>query len=345
MSGMISKNQSGFTLVELMVSLVISLFLMAGLVGLFISNKQVYRVSEASSRVQENGRFAFSFLKKDVRMAGFMGCVGTSSGIQINNNVDTSKTSGANLNYAISGFDGTDSVIGYSYATGSIPAGLSGLGLSAGTATGNIMPDTDVIVIKRGEACTGGQLVNPKANANFKIADNSSCGIQKNDVVLVSNCQGGDFFAVVNTVQPTASPATLSTGSSLNINNQVSADYGTESEIFRFQVSVFYVGVGANGDASLFSRNLVNGAFQNRELVENIEDMTITYGVDSDGDRAANYFVGASGVTATDWENVVSIRITVDARSPQKNITQSTVNSDRRLRHSFTGTIKIRNRI
>jgi len=339
------KKQAGFTMVELMVAMLISLFLMAGVIGIFISNKQVYRISEASSRVQENGRFAFSFLKQDVRMAGYMGCVGANSGITINNNVDTTKVASANLNYAISGYDGTDSVVGYSYATGSLPTDLSSLGLSTGTAAGNVLTNTDAILVKRGEPCAGGRLVNPKDNANFKIADNTSCGIQQNDVVLVSNCEGGDFFAVVNTVQPTASPATLSTGSSLNINNQVSRDYGTESEIFRFQVAIFYVGVGSNGNPALYKRNLVNGAFQNSELVENIEDMTISYGVDSDGDKAPNFFVNAASVIATNWANVVSVRITVDSRSPQQNVVQSNTNSDRRLRHSFTETVKIRNRI
>jgi len=333
------------TLVELMVAVVIGLFLMAGLISIFVSSKQAYRVSEASSSVQENGRFAFSFFKRDIRMAGYMGCVGTSSGITINNNVDSSKVANANLNYAITGFDGTDSITGYSYATGTLPAGATSLGLIAGTATGNVMTNTDIIVVKRGEPCAGGKLVNPKDNANFKIADNASCGIQKNDVVLVSNCLGGDFFAVVNTVQPTASPATLSTGSSLNIDNKVSAEYGTEAEIFRFQVSAYYIGVGASGSPALFSRSLVNGSFQNRELVEDVEDMAVSYGVDTDADSAANFFVAAGSVTATNWANVVSIRITVDARSRQQNVVASNATADRRLRHSFTETIKVRNRI
>jgi len=339
------KTQSGFTLVELMIAMVISLMLLAGTISIFISNKQVYRISEASSRVQESGRFALNFLKRDVRMAGFMGCLGTAGGGVVNNNVDTTKVPSANLSYAVTGFDGTNAVIGYSYATGALPAGMTGLGLSTGTNLGDVMTNTDSVVIKRAEACEGGSLVNPKDNANFKIADNTSCGIQKNDVVIVTNCEKSDMFAVVNTVGATASPATLSTGSSLNINNKVSASYGKESEIYRFQVSAFYIGVGTTGGPSLFSRTLVNGAFVNRELVEDVEAMTVTYGVDSDADKAANYYVAAGSLVAADWVKVVSVRISVDVRSPQQNVVQSTTIADRRLRHTFTETIKIRNRL
>jgi len=347
MSMLLNKKQSGFTLIELMVAMVISLMLMAGTISIFISNKQVYRVSEASSRVQESGRFALNFLKRDIRMAGFMGCLGTVSGGKANNNVDTTKVPSANLSYAVNGFDGTNSVIGYSYATGALPAGLTGLGLSTGTSTGNVMTNTDSVVVKRAESCEGGNVINPKDNANFKIADNTSCGIQKNDVVLVTNCEQSDLFAVVNTVGATASPATLSTGSSLNINNKVSGSYGKESEIYKFQAAAFYIGVGsrAGGGPSLYSRTLVNGAFVNRELVEDVEDMTITYGVDTDSDKAPNYYVAAGSIAAADWDKVVSVRITVDVRSPQQNIVQSTAITDRRLRHTFTETIQIRNRI
>jgi len=348
MSMLLNKKQSGFTLIELMVAMVISLMLMAGTISIFISNKQVYRVSEASSRVQESGRFALNFLKRDVRMAGFMGCLNMASGAKVNNNVDTSKVPSANLSYAVNGFDGTNSVTGYSYGTGSLPTGLGSLGLSPGTTTaGDVMPNTDSIVIKRAESCPGGNVVNPKDNANFKIADNSSCGIKKNDVVFVTNCEQSDLFAVVNTVGATASPATLSTGSSLNINNKVSGSYGKESEIYKFQVAAFYIGVGsrAGGGPSLYSRTLVNGAFVNRELVEDVEDMVITYGVDTDSDKAPNYYVAAGSIAAADWDKVVSVRITVDVRSPQQNIVQSTAITDRRLRHTFTETIQIRNRI
>ena len=63
------RTQAGLTLVELMVAMVIGLLLLAGISQVFVSNKQTYRLLEAQSHVQENGRFAFEFMARDVRMA------------------------------------------------------------------------------------------------------------------------------------------------------------------------------------------------------------------------------------------------------------------------------------
>lgn len=63
--------QQGFSLVEIMVALVISLFLTAGIIQLFISSQQTYRVTQALSRLQENGRFIIDRMAFDIRMAGY----------------------------------------------------------------------------------------------------------------------------------------------------------------------------------------------------------------------------------------------------------------------------------
>lgn len=64
-------RQQGFTLVELMIAMVLGLFLVGGVLSVFLSNSQTYRTNEALSRVQENGRFALEFLASDLRHAGF----------------------------------------------------------------------------------------------------------------------------------------------------------------------------------------------------------------------------------------------------------------------------------
>ena len=69
------RKQKGVTLVELMIALVLGVVLMLGLLEVFASAKQTYRVSEALARVQESGRFATDFLQRDLRMAGHMGCL------------------------------------------------------------------------------------------------------------------------------------------------------------------------------------------------------------------------------------------------------------------------------
>ena len=52
------KHQSGISLVEILVSLVISLFLLGGIVQVYLGNKTTFKFSNAISEVQENGRFS-----------------------------------------------------------------------------------------------------------------------------------------------------------------------------------------------------------------------------------------------------------------------------------------------
>jgi type IV pilus assembly protein PilW len=63
--------QRGFTLIELMIAMLIGVFLMAGVIQIFLSAKQAYRLQENLSRLQENGRFAMDIMTKDIRMAGY----------------------------------------------------------------------------------------------------------------------------------------------------------------------------------------------------------------------------------------------------------------------------------
>lgn len=61
-------------MVELLVAMAVGLFLMGGIIQVFVSSKASYRVGEANSRVQENGRFAIQMLAADLRGARSVGC-------------------------------------------------------------------------------------------------------------------------------------------------------------------------------------------------------------------------------------------------------------------------------
>ncbi|HED34773.1 MAG TPA: prepilin-type N-terminal cleavage/methylation domain-containing protein [Gammaproteobacteria bacterium] len=64
-------RQQGLTLIELMVALVISLIILAGLYTVYSSNKMAYQRSSGMAQVQENGRFTLDFLTRSIRLAGF----------------------------------------------------------------------------------------------------------------------------------------------------------------------------------------------------------------------------------------------------------------------------------
>jgi len=72
--------QTGLSLIEIMISLLIGAFLLGGVLQIFIGSKQTYRMQENLSRLQENGRFALDFIGRDLRMAGYWGCLARPSG-------------------------------------------------------------------------------------------------------------------------------------------------------------------------------------------------------------------------------------------------------------------------
>ena len=65
------KQVGGFTLLELLVSMSLGLFLMAGLIQVLLANSEIFRVQENSSRMQEDGRFAATVLSRTISLTGF----------------------------------------------------------------------------------------------------------------------------------------------------------------------------------------------------------------------------------------------------------------------------------
>ncbi|MEH6473793.1 MAG: prepilin-type N-terminal cleavage/methylation domain-containing protein, partial [Halopseudomonas sp.] len=69
------NKQRGLSLIELMIAMVISSFLMLGVFEVFIGSSGTDRISHAFARVQENGRLAIDILTRNLRMTGYQGCI------------------------------------------------------------------------------------------------------------------------------------------------------------------------------------------------------------------------------------------------------------------------------
>lgn len=65
------RKQTGVTLVELLIAMGLSVFLMAAVVQSFLGSRQSADVVQAQARMQENARFAYYFMAKSIRMAGY----------------------------------------------------------------------------------------------------------------------------------------------------------------------------------------------------------------------------------------------------------------------------------
>jgi len=67
------KRQQGMSLVELMVAMLISLFLTAGLFTMFSMSSSNVTTTSQFNQLQENGRIALAILERDLSQLGFMG--------------------------------------------------------------------------------------------------------------------------------------------------------------------------------------------------------------------------------------------------------------------------------
>lgn len=67
-------HQKGFSLIEVMISAMLGVFLLFGLVQVYLSVKKTYYLQHNLAQIQENGRYAIYFLNKEIRMAGYAAC-------------------------------------------------------------------------------------------------------------------------------------------------------------------------------------------------------------------------------------------------------------------------------
>lgn len=65
------RGQRGFSLVELMVAMVLSLFLVGGVILMYTSGKAAINDGQRLSRLQEDMRFAVEFMVRDIRQGGY----------------------------------------------------------------------------------------------------------------------------------------------------------------------------------------------------------------------------------------------------------------------------------
>lgn len=342
------ESQRGFGLVELMIAITLGLFLSAAVIQVFLATNASSKVQDSLAQIQENARFAMRFLGKEVRMAGYMGC---SSIGNISVNVITNPADTVN-------FDLSTALVGEDNVT-------------AGNELGALV-GSDVLHIKKasgvGVYVTGNTSAN---NANIKI-ENNSLGFAQGDYVMVSDCLAADVFRISNNPNNNGNgnaDTTLTHSMSVNTDTKLSKLYQTDAEIFGFESVDYFIRDTGRDTASglrinaLYMQRLVAGSggvtSAAIELVEGVEDMQITYGVDTNDDRAVDVY--RDGAAVTDWTDVLSVRVALQMVASDENIVgktgaenaQSIVdingnvipNNDGRFRQVFTNVFAIRNKL
>lgn len=106
------SRQSGFSMVELMVALVLGVILTSGVISVFISSKNTYNTNNSLGEVEDGGRYALGFMAPVVTLAGNTGC---SRPTTLNNELNSSYLTGTTGNAPL--YDFGTAVYGYE-ATG-----------------------------------------------------------------------------------------------------------------------------------------------------------------------------------------------------------------------------------
>lgn len=354
-------RQRGVTLVEMMIAFALSAILILGVTQIFSSNKLAFNMQGGVARIQESGRIVSELMSRDIRNAGFMGC---GSGTSFNSIVKASAYSNGAVQEALAIFSGNESIVAFNNVT-TIASGsrLANLGLSVGTATGQIVAGTDVLILQSATPCDGGKVTGKntaQANANIKIVDAVTCGLQQHDIVIVSNCKSADMFSIINNPQ-NGNPNnqdTLAHGNGLyNTANRLVGDYDDDSYVYKPESNIFYVARSASGEPALYMRRLnyaqASTSYVAHELATGVENLQILLGEDTNGDDAVNRFV-VPETAGMNMNEVLAIRINALIRSetgattmPQTytfNGTASTVD-DGRLRTPYQTTVAIRSRV
>jgi type IV pilus assembly protein PilW len=131
--------QLGITLLELLISVVIGLFLIGGAITVYLQTGTTYRTTDKVARLQEVGRYAMDVLETDVRLAGMWAnamYIPGGGGNIVNSVADSAVNPNCGANWigdAANYIEGRDN-----------GAALSGTCTASGIATG-----TDSIVVRR----------------------------------------------------------------------------------------------------------------------------------------------------------------------------------------------------
>ncbi|MFT6388347.1 MAG: type IV pilus assembly protein PilW [Cellvibrionaceae bacterium] len=177
----LSPLQAGIGLIELMISMLIGLFVMAGVVQMFSTTSQNAVAVAGSSRIQENIRYIFSRLKEDIAQSGNLGCISASLNAQYNLNGEPPITNMLRTT-------GTDA-----YAFLSMVHGDNDV-----SNIDDVTDGTDIIRIRYVNHAVRYDVTAVTAN-NVTITGYDDTTLQPGQIVSVSNCSEGAIFMISNT--------------------------------------------------------------------------------------------------------------------------------------------------
>lgn len=306
----------GVSLIELMIALLLGLLVVGAAIGIFVSNKQVFRSADNLSFVQENGRVAFELLARELRQTASSPC---SAKVPIVNVLRNTAAWGTDWGDGIRGYDGQ--------AAQALPT------VTTGVAARNRIAGTDAIELRSGSSGDVTVTDHKPNSAQFKV-NTTSHGLVDGDIVMVCDFIQAAIFQVTNasssnvTIVHNAGVGVASPGNctkSLKYPLQLPCDvnpaayytYGPNSVIAKLKASAWYVGVSTSDPTRrslyqvLLTRSGATPASTVQEVAEGVQDMQLQY-LSSGGTD----YQDANAVT--NWSQVTAVRVVLTMQSNEQ---------------------------
>ncbi|WP_138438118.1 PilW family protein [Marinobacter shengliensis] len=314
-------KQAGLTLVELLIASTLGLILMVGVVQLFISSSDSFRMAEAIGRMQESGRLAQDILGRSIRNADYWGCLRS---VEIDNILDPS---GDGYDADYHDFEGVEA----------LEFDIAG---SAGSLVEN-----SVIIKLKGVRSSGIRMSSTHqvsaSSTQIKLESLPSGVLGKDGVVMLSDCQNAVVFQLtsVNDSSLTIGHNTGSvvdpgnmkrTGSSCpNGSNSANCfpDLYESGEIFLPFSDTYQLQEDASGRRSLHLIRGISGTTAtptNFELVSEVQDLQAQVGIGPEGDNVINSWleVTSGNLSTINSSYVKAVRLSILVRSPEDRVSR-----------------------
>lgn len=328
----------GISLVEIMVSMIIGLVVLAGILYSYTGNRAASQFNENMSRIQEGGRIAMDVISNDLRMASFTGCAkaGNVKVVNVPNVTTLQLTQGI---WAAPYSDAEAAAI-----------------VNSGAFVGK---DSDVLRIF-GSTGSGAGIETPLANvsSDLEVGSGSVIGqISNGAYLIVSDCQVADLFTASGVVTAGAT-TTISAPA-----GGFSKTYGEDALVIQYGGNkTYYLREAANPDGStrLDSAGApIFSLFQDGvELVEGVDQFRVCLGIDNALDGTVDEYVTPENVTGR-WANVMAVQVdmlmySISPNALDEGVDQSftlcndpapLVKSDRRIYKLFSTNIALRNKL
>jgi len=352
--------ERGYTLIELLISMAIGLFILAGVITVMLDGKRNFNHQDELSYLQENARFIKDTLTRDIRMAGYAGC-GIAE-MPIINTLNPPADDEYSLGEVVWGSD---------YVSGTWTPALSG-GWASITGI-----DTNSDVLSLGGIFGDGARVARDLNPSGVVKVVSPTFVEDGDIIFVTDCKRGAISQVQN-IQSTGPSGNridslvrnIGVGTPGNdfvgLTDPADPVFGTDAEVYKFEMRRYYIADSNISDAPALWRT-VNLSTAD-ELISGVDSLQIEYGVDTSvgtgaddvGDGTVNRYLSASNIIEDEakdsvlwigWDRVLSVRINLVLRSEGVTyhdnlaVTLDGVSyNDRYMRQRVSFVVRVRNR-